>query len=549
MFRTITSRLIVIGVLVGLSVFALIPRNVKIRERGPDGRMRDTTVRRVPLKKGLDLQGGIHLALEVDQSKGVVANPSEAIDRALTVIRTRVDEFGVAEPLVQKVGDSRIVVELAGIDDPARAKRIVERSAFLEWRITDMQNRFSDALSSVDRALIASGVKAPNAADTTPQNPSVLQGLLSDTAKADSTAKDTSFAVDRPGPLSSLLFRDPGMVPGEFLVREEQYPLADSLIHLPAVQQSLPRGLELFWGSEPDTRGATAYRPLYALDSRPVLTGDQLQDARATIDPTNNQAIVTFELTRTGGRIFRTQTRQHVNDYMAIMLDQRVFRQPPIIKSEIGRSGQIELGSASLQEAQDLALVLKAGALPVPLKIVEERTVGPSLGRDSIQRGIRAGWVAAVAVVLLVLLYYRFSGILAVTALAFYGLFTLGGLALFDATLTLPGLAGFALSVGMAVDANVLIFERIREELAQNKTIRLAIDAGFQRAMSAIVDSNITTVLTALFLFQFGTGPVRGFAVTLIIGILASFVTAVFITRTLFLVWMELRPAAKELSI
>ena len=234
---------------------------------------------------------------------------------------------------------------------------------------------------------------------------------------------------------------------------------------------------------------------------------------------------------------------------MAIMLDGRVFRQPPVIRSEIGRSGQIELGNTSLQEAQDLALVLRAGALPAPLVIVEQRTVGPSLGRDSIRQGTQAAIAAAVIVILVMLAYYRMAGTLAVVALGFYMLFTMGGLATFGATLTLPGLAGFVLSLGMAVDANVLIFERIREELKLGKTPRVALDQGFEHAMPAIIDANVTTVITAAFLFQFGTGPVRGFAVTLIVGILASLVTAVFVTKTLFLIWLQRRSATKELTI
>jgi preprotein translocase subunit SecD len=234
---------------------------------------------------------------------------------------------------------------------------------------------------------------------------------------------------------------------------------------------------------------------------------------------------------------------------MAIMLDGRVFRQPPIIRSEIGRSGQIELGNASLQEAQDLALVLRAGALPAPLVIVEERAVGPSLGRDSIRQGQRAVLMAAALIVLVMLAYYRAAGALAVTALVFYVVFTLGGLASMGATLTLPGLAGFILSLGMAVDANVLIFERIREELKLGKTPRVAVDQGFEHAMPAIIDANVTTVITAAFLFQFGTGPVRGFAVTLIVGIIASLITAVFVTKTLFLLRLLRREAQQELSI
>ncbi|MBE0594795.1 MAG: protein translocase subunit SecD [Gemmatimonadales bacterium] len=546
MLSTIRSRLILIAILVAASIASLIPRAVTVRERGPDGAMRDVVTRRVPIKRGLDLLGGIHLALEVDQSKGAVANPSDALDRALTVIRSRVDEFGVAEPLIQRVGSDRIVVELAGITDPARAKAIVERSAFLEWRLTDMDNQFRDALPAVDRALIEAGITVGETA----AQPTAIEELLgADTGAAggDSVTADTAPTLDRPGPLSTLLFN--GSIPGEFLVPEEDFPRVDSLIRLPDVERAVPRGLELVWASEPISQGARSYRPLYAVERRAVLTGEQLQEATANIDPSSKQAIVQFQLTRAGGRRFGQETRQHVNDFMAIMLDGRVFRQPPVIRSEIGRNGQIELGSASLQEAQDLALVLRAGALPAPLQIVEERSVGPSLGRDSIRQGTRAGIIAGVLVILVMIAYYRFAGLLAVSALAFYALFTIGGLASFGATLTLPGLAGFVLSLGMAVDANVLIFERIREELKLNKTPRLAVDAGFQHAMPAIIDANVTTVITAAFLFQFGTGPVKGFAVTLIVGIIASVITAVFVTKTFFLIWLQRRGPAKELAI
>ncbi len=235
---------------------------------------------------------------------------------------------------------------------------------------------------------------------------------------------------------------------------------------------------------------------------------------------------------------------------MAIVLDGRIQGAPPVIQGRIDRNGQITMGGGkSIVEAQDLALTLKAGALPVPLKIVERFQVGASLGADSIRGGVTAGLVGTLIVILIMIGYYRMSGVLAVSALTLYLLFTLGGLAMLDATITLPGLAGLVLSIGIAVDANVLIFERIREELLHGRTVRLAVDEGFQHAMSAIIDSNVSTVITALFLFQFGTGPVKGFAVTLIMGIIASMVTAVFVTRTFFMIWLQRRPDLTTLSI
>jgi preprotein translocase subunit SecD len=251
-----------------------------------------------------------------------------------------------------------------------------------------------------------------------------------------------------------------------------------------------------------------------------------------------------------GARRFRAETGRHIKDFMAIVLDQRVMGQPPVIQSAIGAHGQITMGGKDLQAAQDLALVLRAGSLPVPLKVADVRQIGASLGQDSIHQGITAGLIAVALVVLIMLGYYRFSGALAVAALGLYILYTLAVLAGFSAVLTLPGLAAFVLSIGIAVDANVLIFERIREELAHGKTVRTAIDEGFRHAMSAIVDSNVSTALTAAVLYQYGSGPVRGFAVTLLAGIAASMVTAIFVVRTFYMIWLNRsRDAQTSLSI
>ena len=549
MFGTVRNRLFVILALVALCAYYLVPREVTVRERDANGRMRDTTMKRVPLKQGLDLRGGVYLALELDQSKRVSANPAEDIERALQVLRKRVDEFGVEENIIQKSGDDRIVVELAGLDDPARAKAVVQRSAFLEFQITDKTGAFERALPSMDRALRQLGVR------TGPESrrPSAVEELLGgDTTKAapDSAAADT---VATGGPLSSLIqsagVAGDGGVPGEFVVSETVFPRVDSMLHIPEVRALWPRGIEMLWAGQPTSVGVNQYRYLYAVDERPLITGESLEDATAQLDPLNNAPIVVFELDRRGGRVFGAGTARHVNDFMAIVLDDRVQGRPPVIQSRIDTRGQITLGNRSLQEAQDLALTLKAGALPVPLQIVEERQIGASLGRDAIRSGIIAGIIGAVFVVVVMIAYYRLAGALAVGALLFYVLFTVGGLSMMGANLTLPGLAGLVLSIGMAVDANVLIFERIREELELKKTVRLAVSEGFKNAMSAIVDSNVTTIITALFLLQFGTGPVQGFAVTLVIGIIASMITAIFVTRTFFMIWLQRQPDLQTLSI
>jgi preprotein translocase subunit SecD len=549
MFATIRARLLIIAALVVASATTLIPRNVSLRERDPNtGVMRDTTVRRVPLKLGLDLQGGMHLGLELDQSKRISADPKKDLELALTVLRKRIDEFGVSEPLIQKQGDDRIVVELAGISDPGRAKAIVQRSAFLEFRMTDRSQSLDKALPAMDRALARAGVTAgPGEA---PKPSAVTELLKGDTANK----KTESDSTPVPGGVLSGLIQTAAQsgfsaIPGEYLVKETAFPRVDSLLRLPEVQQAMPRNLVVRFSAQPLSVGAQAYRLLYVLEDRSLVDGTSLVDAAPNIDPLTNGPIVTFELDRAGARRFGEGTGKNVGNYMAILLDDRVQGRPPVIQSRIDRRGQITLSGRTFQEARDLALTLKAGALPVPLKIVEERQVSASLGADSIHKGILAGVVGTALVVLIMVGYYRLSGALAVAALALYFLFTLGGLSAVDATLTLPGIAGLALSVGIAVDANVLIFERIREELLLGKTVRLAIDEGFKHAMNAIVDSNVATVLTALFLLQFGTGPVKGFAVTLILGITASMITAVFVTRTFYMIWLSRKPSLSTLSI
>jgi len=334
----------------------------------------------------------------------------------------------------------------------------------------------------------------------------------------------------------------PGRVAGEFYVADENAGDVERLIARPEVQQLIPRGLELRWGTIVSRQGSPALRSLYAVQSRAIITGEELQKAVAGRDPMTNAAEVQFELTRGGGRKFGEATGRNIGNHLAILLDGRVQGEPPVIKDRIVTNGRIELGGKSLEEANDLALVLRAGALPAPLHVVEERTIGPSLGSDSVRDGVRASLIAVGFVLLVMRVYYGLSGLLAVAALGLYVLYCLGGLAAFGFTLTLPGLAGFALSIGMAVDANVLIFERMREELEAGKAVRRAVDEGFRHAMSAIVDSNVTTALTALLLYLVGTESVQGFAITLLIGLVASMITAVFVTRTFFLVWVKRRP-------
>ena len=555
------NRLLIIAALVVASLWALFPRNAVERRESAEGVVSYDTVRRFPLKKGLDLAGGMYMSLEVDDSKQAVANESDALDRALTVLRERIDEFGVVEPTVQKVGDDRIIVELPGVQDEERALAIVQQQAFLEFKITDETDALARALPRLDRIIREKGLAPAGPAatgDTATRAGDPLAGLFAgDSAKQDSTGRDSTSAdsaqadslfgaTSRDGPLSSIL--SAGSIPGEYLVALTDAQKVERYLSIPEVRAAIPPGRELLWGSDTIPVGQVGYRPLYMVNSRAILLGDKLTDA----SPQQSQmegTVVSFTLSNEGGRRFRTETQRNIGKYMAIILDKTVMGRPPVIQSAIGTQGQITMGGRRFQDATDLALVLRAGALPVPLRVEEIRKIGASLGQDAIDQGRNAGLLAVGLVILIMVVYYRFSGMLAVIGLFFYALVTLAVLAAFGASLTLPGLAGFVLSIGMAVDANFLIFERIREEMAVGKTIRTAINEGFDHAWSAIVDTHVTTALTAVILYQFGTGPVRGFAVALLAGLAASMVSAIFVVRTLFLLWLQRTNATQPLSI
>ena len=532
--------------LVVASIWALFPREITVRERQKDGSFAYVKQKQVPLKRGLDLQGGMHLTLEVDESKGVVANKSQALDNALKVIRNRVDEFGVSEPVVQKVGDDRIIVELPGVDDPERAQDVVQKAAFLEFQITDKANALDKVLPRLDQIVKERGGDVAAATEVpVVGKPSGQQGVTSlfapgtDSAKAKAdSAKGKTDSAGTPGQggaFSKLLQQ--GSLPGQYFVAASDVPTLQRYLALPEVQAALPPGKIVRMGADSASIGGRSYKPVYVLDERPIITGQYIVDAKPNTVPVEGN-IVEFQLNNEGGRRFKNETAKHIHDNMAIVLDQRVMS-APVIQSAIGNRGQITMGGGDLQQAQDLATVLKAGSLPVPLKVTETRTIGASLGQDSIHNGIVAGVLAVILIVAIMVGYYRFSGMLAIAALLLYLLYTLAMLAGFRAVLTLPGIAGLVLTLGIAVDANVLIFERIREELDRGKTVRTSIDEGFRHALPAIIDTSLTTILTGAVLYQYGTGPVRGFAVTLIAGIAASLFTAVFVTRTFYLVWLN----------
>jgi protein-export membrane protein SecD len=525
------------------------------------------------IQLGLDLQGGMHLVLELDQADRSFTGEeqTDAIDRALEIIRNRVDQFGVSEPLIQKVGDERIIVELPGIQDEDRAKALVQQAAYLEFQLVIDGQAAIDQIRAVDAALAGRQIGAEPAeasADTTaPAGTEADTAAPSETAAADTVAGQTleeltgagDAADDTAGtaslaagdrPLSSLLQTIPrGNDQNDFLVPENEVATVEAMLADSAARAVLAPEYEWLWSGEPQTfSDGRSYRMLYLVDQEPLMTGEAVATASAGFDSQmTNQPIVSLDLTSEGGGQFADVTRAHVNQRLGIVLD-GVVRMAPNIRQPI-TTGQAQIeGFDSVEEARDIAIVLRAGALPAPLEIIEERTVGPSLGADSINAGKVAGILGLLAVMTLMAVYYRAFGLVSNLALLLNIGLILAALAGFGATLTLPGIAGLILTVGMAVDANVLIYERVREELEIGKTARAALDAGYDRAFVTILDAQITTLIAALVLFQFGTGPIKGFAIVLTIGIICSIFTAVFVTRTIFDTWLR-RSSATRLSI
>lgn len=454
------------------------------------------TIESRALHLGLDLQGGMHLVLEVDKSDLNEEEVKGATDRALEVIRNRIDQFGVSEPDIRKQGLDRIMIQLPGIVDRDRAREIIGKTALLEFKSVAESNMLQNSLNTVNEA---------------------LKEIKGDTFNLFSYFVPYSRVYGILSPYQELI---------------------DSLLNLPQVKKQIPFGYTFQWGREIIQEGYRYY-PLYLLKETPLLTGSAILTATPGVGTEDNPMGVRVDLTMT--RESRTKWAQitggHVGRRLAIVLDNVVFS-APVVRERIpnGRS-VITLGTAPMEEAKTLAIVLNAGALPAPLKIIEERSIGPSLGLDSIRSGTRALIFGGILVFLFMVVYYRKSGIVAIFALILNLTFLLAVLSGLRATLSLPGLAGIVLTVGAAIDANVLIFERIREEIAQGKTIRTAIVSGYERVFTTILDANATTFIAAIILFYFGTGPIKGFAITLSIGLAASFFTAIFITRNIFEYW------------
>ena len=520
------------------------------------------------LRLGLDLQGGMHVVLEIDDSGlGEDADTDDLMNRALEVIRNRIDEFGVTEPVVQKAGDRRIIVELAGIDDIERTQEIISKAAVLEFQMVRPGGEMRRLMEQLDQELARRvGVTSADTSASAGPDTVTAEGDSSDTA--DTLAAGAIDAVPEAPALDDATVTASGLK--SYLVEDIQRtggrPLAPRILYLPrqgrvavneeaavreadvpfvseylefvaANTRAIPADVEFAWQSDSYTDGTgNRYRNLYLLTAEPELTGEVLENAQAQPDNSSSVGgnfLVQFDLDRTGRRLFSRTTGENVGRLMAIVLDGRV-RSAPEIQDRI-RGGTASItGTFSPEEANDLAIVLRAGALPVPIHIEEQRAIGPSLGQDSIRMGTRSVVWGLVAVLVFMAIYYRVAGLISVVALVLNLVLLAAVLVYFDAVLTLPGIAGIVLTVGMALDANVLIFERIREELRSGQSFRNAVSRGYDRAFVTIFDSNVTTLMTALALLWFGTGPIKGFAVTLSVGIVASMFTALFVTRMIF---------------
>jgi len=456
------------------------------------------------LNLGLDLQGGAHLVYEANIDKLPPDQQTDAVDRAIEIIRNRIDQLGVGEHVVQKEGEQRIIVELPGVLDTERAKDIVGKTARLDFKLVRTDTETQNLINRIDT-------------------------FLSARTPGDTTAVDSLGTADRP--FSSLIRTG---YPGMLFFNQEDIPEVESMIQ--RARSVIPPTTDLLWARETSNPIGTTGKYLYVLEHRSDLNGSHIQNAQYAVgvDPKNPSAAgVRLFMTKEGGAIFYRLTRANVQRNLAIILDNSVYS-APTIQDAIKGGEAVITGIREDQEARDLAVVLRAGALPADISIIEERTVGPSLGRDSIRQGMTAGLVGSLVVVIFMVFYYQLSGVIAILSLVLNILYLFSALVLIKATLTLPGIAGVVLTVGMAVDANILIFERVREELRNGRTVRSAIDAGYKRAFVTILDANLTTVITAVALLIFGSGPVRGFGLTLTVGILLNLFTAVFVSRVVY---------------
>jgi len=484
-----------------------------------------------------------------------------AIASALEIIRNRIDEFGVSEPTIQKYGANRIIVELAGVQDSDRARNLIQRTASLEFTLV-LNEQWEAALNNLDTYLLSDTTALIVDGELADENESII---ASDTSASPEDIFIEENLLDKPTfdmstpqeilkekPFSGYL----RSIPGGIGVIAKEYHTVKELLENPDVKRKIPPSGKFLWSNQfetaqDETGSIIEYRQLFYVSADPEISGGMIREPRATMGAAGSDAsgrwVVNLSMSPEGTKRWSRFTGANINRQVAIVLDNKVYM-APVIRDKIPTGETQVTGFADVNEAKDIANVLRAGELPAPVKIIEERTVGPSLGSDSIKSGRKAMFFGLIAVMIFMIIYYKGSGILATLALLLNLVMVIAVLAGLNATLTLPGIAGLILTIGMAVDANVIIFERIREELALGKTVRAAIESGYERAFITILDANVTTLIAAFVLAWIGSGPIKGFAVTLSAGIVCSMFTAIFVTRSVFMFFSERKPL-KSLSI
>ena len=631
MQNSLTPRYLVILVILGWSIFSIWPtikyQNLSeenketLRAEGKLDKLESEIIR-----QGLDLKGGMYIALEADIPtlvKNLATNRNEkfekvlnasidqfksnqnqnffvifrdqitnsdlkiaryfheygsnlddiissleeetedAINRVLEILQNRIDQFGVSEPTIQKQGKYRILVELAGIQDSDRARALLQSTALLEFYlvknsavtneiIIQLDNILKNSVSDEEFADIkdSAGKETPKKdEDAKPDdNVTTIDEIFGETSsnEVDSLSLESDLMTE--SPIQSLI----EIVQGDMAVNTKNLYSLNKLLSKEEVQLKLKSssGQFLFSNdSEPIGTSGEYYR-LYYIEDKPELTGGVVEKAKANLGSLGGGnaglPVVSLDMNSEGAKTWSRVTGANIGERIAIVLDGKVHMAPNIREKIPGGRTQIE-GFEDMNEAKDIAIILRAGALPAPVEIIEERTVGPSLGADSIAKGQKSILIGLAIVFIFMLVYYKLSGGIANLALVWNIVLILAVLASLGATLTLPGIAGLILTVGMCIDANVIIFERIREELKKGKTPKSAIEGGYNRAITTIIDANLTTVIAALVLYQFGTGPIKGFATVLFWGILISMFTAVYVTRTIF--YTITKKSIKNISI
>lgn len=478
----------------------------------------------------------------------------EAIDRSFNILRTRIDRFGVSQPNIQRLeGSGRILVELPGVKDPSRVRKLLQGTAQLEFWETyeyteliaaiDQTNSYLKEIAAEETADDAEVEEVLAAVEETEETSSLIDQLAADSALADTAslsaaqfaARNPFYAVLVPN-LNQQNQPNAGPVCGFAAVKDTAQ--VNTYLAMAEVKDLLPRDARFAWTVKPyDTEGK--YVQLVALkvtsrDGKAAMEGDVITDARKDFGQYNGSPEVSMVMSAEGGRAWKRLTGENIGKSVAIVLDNYVYSFPTVQAEIAGGRSQIT-GNFTINEADDLANILKSGKLPAPARIIEEAIVGPSLGQEAIDAGLRSFIIALMIVLVYMIFYYNFAGMVSNVALLANLFFVFGVLSSLGAVLTLPGIAGIVLTIGMSVDANVLIYERVREELTNGKGLRLAVSDGYKAAYSSIIDANVTTLLTGIILYVFGTGPIKGFATTLVIGIITSLFSAIFITRLIFI--------------